>query len=104
MAGKRGRSGRYKALPEHMINEVGNLSIRALIKALRDDSITPLEKAKLALPVVQKRMPDKIEIDDKNALPQEEKLKLVSLVREALIGRRNTPDQAILPTRPLLPS
>ena len=97
MAGKKGRSGRYKAADPNLVNKVGSLSIRAVIAFLENPDNSELDKAKIALPIAAKRLPDisKVEIDDKNALPLEEKKKLIALLAGAALARRRDTSNTI---------
>lgn len=61
MAGKKGRSGRYKKYTTYDINTVADLSLKAIINALQSPNISEIEKARLAQPIVAKRFPDKVE-------------------------------------------
>ena len=61
MSGVKGRSGRYKPYQTSDVNKITSLSIKALIKALKDPDISNIEKARISAPLVMKRlMPDQL--------------------------------------------
>lgn len=62
MAGIKGRSGRYKAYRPQDINELGRLSLGVMLQFLQSKDIPLIERARIACPLVAKRIPDKIEV------------------------------------------
>jgi hypothetical protein len=88
MAGKKGRTGVYKRQSFSDLKQLTELSFRAVIFALQDDSIPAIEKAKLAQPLVARRIPDKIEVEEVG-LFAEQKAQLCSAIKEALLARRS---------------
>ena len=86
MAGNH-NSGRKSWINELEVKEISDLSNRTIKSLLQRNDLTIDQQLKLALPIVLKRMPDKIEIDDVNAISYEEKKQLIGMLRLALINQ-----------------
>lgn len=82
MAGN-SNSGRKSFVDEFKSKKISKLSQDVLIRILEADEnvISLTEKLKASLPIVLKTMPDKIELDDVNALSYEEKLQIIESIR-----------------------
>lgn len=80
MAGNE-NSGRKSWISELDSKEVSDLSMKTIKSLLKRDDLTIEQQLKLALPIVLKRMPDKIEFDDVNALTRDEKLQIIESIR-----------------------
>lgn len=92
MAGN-ANSGRKSWIKELESKEVDQLAIATIKSLLKRNDLTIDQQIKLSLPLVLKRMPDRVEIDDVNALTYEDKIKMLETLG-ALMGQRriNAPD------------
>lgn len=54
-------SGRYKGLSSKNINDLTDLSLEVIFHALKSPKISDLDKAKLAQPLIVRRIPDRQE-------------------------------------------
>ena len=84
-----GRKSWVHELEMKEISELANQRIKSLLK--RND-LTIDQQLKLAIPILLKAMPDKIEVDDVNAISYDEKIGLISLLRNALTNSKKVID------------
>ena len=80
-------SGRKGYRHEIQAREAIDLSFRTIIMALSDDTLSLDLKLKAAIPIASKALPDKVEINDVNALTNEQRMKLAEFVSMALLRR-----------------
>ena len=70
------------------IKDISELSVKTIKALLNKTDLTIDQQLKLALPIVLKRMPDKIEVDDINAISYDDKLSIIASIKHALLGQK----------------
>lgn len=77
--------GRKSWVAELETKEVDELAIATIKSLLKRNDLSVDQQIKLTLPLVLKRMPDKVEFEDVNALTYEDKMKMLSSL-QLLLG------------------
>lgn len=90
MAGVKGRSGRRPRAYEISIDKIVNASNHVVYSFITDENQDVAKRAEVAARFSIKHMPEKVELNDKNALTREEKLALVQSVGNLIANRRRT--------------
>lgn len=90
--------GRKSWINELEMKEISDLSNQTIKHLLKRTDLTIDQQLKVALPLVLKSMPDKLEVDDVNAISYDEKKQLIGLLRSALLNQKsfdigNTPQE-----------
>ena len=87
MAGNK-NSGRKSFRHEIAAKNALELSIKTIVGVLRDETL-PIElRLKAAIPIASKYFPDKIEVNDVNALTHDDKIRMLASFKMLLDQRK----------------